>query len=73
MPNTYLLGSYRIATAPDPNSTRLTSLKSIRFRIIQEYRRWVRLKMKRRECDANRYMSALAFTPSRRDRHNSRN
>jgi predicted 3-demethylubiquinone-9 3-methyltransferase (glyoxalase superfamily) len=27
----YLLGSYRIATAPEPNSSRLTSLKSIRF------------------------------------------
>src|SRR5215831_4538335 len=27
----YLLGSYRIATAPDPNSSRLTSFKSIRF------------------------------------------
>jgi hypothetical protein len=24
----YLLGSYRIATAPEPNSSRLTSLKS---------------------------------------------
>jgi hypothetical protein len=30
-PNGYLLGSYRIATAPDPNSSRLTSLKSTRF------------------------------------------
>jgi len=30
-PNGYLLGSYRIATAPDPNSSRLTSLKSISF------------------------------------------
>src|SRR6266852_4224417 len=30
-PNGYLLGSYRIATAPEPNSSRLTSLKSIRF------------------------------------------
>jgi hypothetical protein len=28
-PNGYLLGSYRIATAPGPNSSRLTSLKSI--------------------------------------------
>src|SRR6266567_8103536 len=27
----YLLGSYRIATAPEPNSSRLTSFKSIRF------------------------------------------
>ena len=26
-PNGYLLGSYRIATAPEPNSSRLTSLK----------------------------------------------
>src|SRR6266550_9432952 len=25
-PNGYLLGSYRIATAPEPNSSRLTSL-----------------------------------------------
>jgi hypothetical protein len=30
-PNAYLLGSYRIATAPEPNSSRLTSLKSTRF------------------------------------------
>jgi len=30
-PNGYLLGSYRIATAPEPNSSRLTSLKSIPF------------------------------------------
>jgi hypothetical protein len=30
-PNGNLLGSYRIATAPEPNSSRLTSLKSIRF------------------------------------------
>src|SRR5215831_21394098 len=30
-PQGYLLGSYRIATAPEPNSSRLTSLKSIRF------------------------------------------
>src|SRR5260370_37208851 len=30
-PNGYLLGSYRIATAPEPNSSRLTSLKSTRF------------------------------------------
>src|SRR5207237_2529364 len=30
-PNGYLLGSYRIATAPEPNSSRLTSLKLIRF------------------------------------------
>ena len=29
--NGYLLGSYRMATAPEPNSRRLTSLKSIRF------------------------------------------
>src|SRR5437867_3945250 len=27
----YLFGSYRIATAPEPNSSRLTSLKSTRF------------------------------------------
>src|SRR6185503_14493108 len=27
----YLLGSYRIATAPEPNSSRLTSFKSTRF------------------------------------------
>src|SRR3989442_7355915 len=27
----YLFGSYRIATAPEPNSSRLTSFKSIRF------------------------------------------
>src|SRR5580700_2554468 len=27
----YLLGSYRIATTPEPNSSRLTSLKSTRF------------------------------------------
>ena len=27
----YLLGSYRIATAPEPNSSRLTSFKSICF------------------------------------------
>jgi hypothetical protein len=27
----YLLGSYRIATAPEPNSSRLTSLKSTYF------------------------------------------
>src|SRR5258706_3636921 len=27
----YLLGSYRIATAPEPNSSRLASFKSIRF------------------------------------------
>ena len=27
----YLLGSYRIATAPEANSSRLTSLKSTRF------------------------------------------
>jgi hypothetical protein len=31
MPDGYLLGSYRIATAPDPNSNRFTSFKSIRF------------------------------------------
>src|ERR1700726_3477088 len=30
-PNGSLLGSYRIATAPEPNSRRLTSLKSTRF------------------------------------------
>jgi hypothetical protein len=30
-PNGYLLGSYRIATAPEPNSSRLTSLKSTGF------------------------------------------
>ena len=30
-PSGYLLGSYRIATAPEPNSSRLTSLKSIGF------------------------------------------
>src|SRR5215472_59386 len=30
-PNRYLLGSYRIATAPDPNCNRLTSLKSTGF------------------------------------------
>ena len=30
-PNRYLLGTYRIATAPEPNSSRLTSLKSTRF------------------------------------------
>jgi len=30
-PNGYFLGSYRIATAPEPNSSRLTSLKSTRF------------------------------------------
>jgi hypothetical protein len=30
-PKGYLLGSYRIATAPEPNSSRLTSVKSIRF------------------------------------------
>jgi hypothetical protein len=29
--NGYLLGSYRIATAPEPNSSRLTSLKSTGF------------------------------------------
>src|SRR5262245_37805666 len=29
--NSYLLGSYRIATAPEPNSSRLTSFKSTRF------------------------------------------
>jgi hypothetical protein len=27
----YLLGSYRIATAPEPNSSRLTSLKCMRL------------------------------------------
>src|SRR5438034_8106697 len=30
-PDVYLLGSYRIATAPDPNSSRLTSFKSTCF------------------------------------------
>ena len=30
-PDGYLLGSYRIATAPDENSTRLTSFKSTCF------------------------------------------
>src|SRR5215208_7366165 len=30
-PDGYLLGSYRIATAPEPNSSRPTSLKSTRF------------------------------------------
>src|SRR6478735_6941652 len=30
-PNGYLLGSYRIATAPEPNSSRLTSVKSTCF------------------------------------------
>jgi hypothetical protein len=30
-PNGYLLGSYRIATSPEPNSSLLTSLKSIHF------------------------------------------
>ena len=30
-PNGYLLGTYRIATAPEANSSRLTSLKSTRF------------------------------------------
>jgi hypothetical protein len=30
-PNGYLLGTYRIATAPEPNSSRLTSLKSRLF------------------------------------------
>ena len=30
-PNGYLLGSYRIATAPEPNSSRLTSFKSTCF------------------------------------------
>src|SRR5688572_11711138 len=30
-PDGYLLGLYRIATAPEPNSSRLTSFKSIRF------------------------------------------
>src|SRR5207302_10948644 len=29
--DSYLLGSYRIATAPDPNSSRLTSFKSTCF------------------------------------------
>jgi hypothetical protein len=31
MPDGYLLGSYRIATTPEPNSNRLTSFKSMRF------------------------------------------
>src|SRR5438552_15013043 len=30
-PDDYLLGSYRIATAPEPNSSRLTSFKSTCF------------------------------------------
>src|SRR5919106_1385740 len=30
-PDGYLLGSYRIATAPDPNSSRLTSFRSTSF------------------------------------------
>src|SRR3984893_778024 len=30
-PDGYLLGSYRIATAPEPNSSRLTSFKSTCF------------------------------------------
>jgi len=30
-PNDYPLGSYRIATAPEPNSCRLTSLKAMCF------------------------------------------
>jgi hypothetical protein len=30
-PDGYLLGSYRIATAPEPSSSRLTSLKSTCF------------------------------------------
>src|SRR5437867_6345519 len=30
-PDGYLLGSYRIATAPEPNSSRLMSFKSTRF------------------------------------------
>src|SRR6266498_3304303 len=30
-PDGYLFGSYRIATAPEPNSSRLTSFKSTRF------------------------------------------
>jgi hypothetical protein len=30
-PDRYLLGSYRIATAPEPNSSRLTSFKSMIF------------------------------------------
>jgi hypothetical protein len=29
--NGFFLGSYRIATTPEPNSSRLTSLKSTRF------------------------------------------
>ena len=30
-PNGYLFGSYRSATAPEPNSSRFVSFKSIRF------------------------------------------
>src|SRR5215813_14043055 len=30
-PDGYVLGSYRMATAPEPNSSRLTSFKSIGF------------------------------------------
>ena len=30
-PDGYLLVSYRIATTPEPNSSRLTSFKSTRF------------------------------------------
>src|SRR5260370_4650999 len=30
-PDGYLLGSYRIAPTPEPNSNRLTSFKSMRF------------------------------------------
>jgi hypothetical protein len=30
-PDGYLFGSYRIATAPEPNSRRLTSFKSTGF------------------------------------------
>jgi len=30
-PDGYRLGSYRIATAPEPNSSQLTSFKSTRF------------------------------------------
>ena len=35
----YLLGTYRIATAPEPNSSRLTSFKSICFDSPREQRR----------------------------------
>jgi hypothetical protein len=35
----YLLGSYRSATAPEPNSSRLTSVKSTCFDSPREQRR----------------------------------